>query len=127
MIPAMAAARGVLSLRFEMWVVDCAGGIDMFILMGDKYEEDWIKHGMAFHTKEEAERKVLRMQAGAKRWLPEKYFYSWDFEDNMAIRDLWTGDSFQLADYWLGNTHRTRTECEEWGKKYGKGFEIDSI
>ncbi len=108
----------------DVWTVHLNG-----VCLKDIYRDEhdkYVKCGQAFHTKEEAEKKVLRMRAGAKRWLPEygQVYCSWNYEKRDAYQEGWIGAWRDINNYHLGNTHRTKEECEEWGKEFGKGFEV---
>jgi len=78
------------------------------------------------NAKQEAEAHKMRLMSMAERGeMPEeeKLFWSWDFLDECGFGSPFVTGSFDLANYWIGNCHKTEEEAEAWYKKYGKYFE----
>jgi len=89
--------------------------------------------GNVFKTKEQAELHKLRLESMANKWLPEneKEYFCYDFADDSDIepyRDYFDVTALSdIANYHMGNCHRTKEDAMAWGKKYSKAFEIKKM
>jgi hypothetical protein len=83
------------------------------------------KIGNIFKTKKEAEMRKLRLESMANRWRPEKYgtYYHYDFQDGL-VRETTYCDGFDMLQFFIGNTHKTKEEAKDWGKKYAEAWEM---
>lgn len=101
----------VFGIGYNGGVKEC-----MFTWSESKYE--------IFLTEHDAEMERLRREARANVYLPkngEKY-YKWSFH-NGDIYEYGAGDLYQ-AEYHTWNSHKTKEDAEEYGRKYAKAFEI---
>lgn len=69
-----------------------------------------------------AEMARLRKESIANAWIPEEgeEFYYWGFHAN---RSIWgSANKIFIAGIFIGSCHKTKEECEAWGKKYSEAF-----
>ena len=97
------------------------GGYD-----NDSNDEDLIKIGNVFKTKEDAEMEVLRLKSKAQAWVPKdgEDFYYWDFGTGGVVRDgCYILKKSKIVAALIGNYKKTEAECQAWYDEFGKAFE----
>jgi hypothetical protein len=100
------------------WINGCCD-IGKCFFNNDKCDKYRIIIGNCFRTKEEAELEKNIMLAREERFLPkvgERYYFvsflrfiEWNF---------WDGDIDDIANYQLGNCHKTREDARKWREKH---------
>jgi len=94
------------------------------------FDKGSYKMGNMFKTKEQAKLHKLRLESMANKWLPENegVYFCYDFADDSDIepyRDYFDVTALSdIANYHMGNCHKTKEDAEAWGKKYSKAWEV---
>ena len=107
----------------DYWLVDDSGRIATSVWSDDRWDKDRLKMGNCFwgdDAEKAAEMHKLRLQAYAERYIPEEGedVSWWNFRDKEAMRCFnWDYDDLSSV------FHKTKEDCEAWGKKYQEAFE----
>lgn len=100
-----------------IWIINTDWRVESILFMGHLSKHE------TFLTEHDAEMERLRREARANVYLPKEWedFWFWNIYDNEGFKTRY--DNIQLY-YHEANSHRTKQDAEEYGRKYAKAFEI---
>lgn len=107
------------------WSVNNIGETDSAPYVQGINLHEWNKKiGNCFRSQEEAEKYALRLESMKLKWLPkesEEYWY-WDYA-GYKPRSIWGEENrYDLENYYLGRTFKTREEAEEHYNKFSDAW-----
>ena len=106
----------------QIWYVNGSGIIDSTLYVAF-FDKGFFEMNNCFKTKHEAEMHKLRLMSIAGRGEePKKHelFWHWQVTGHRAWEDEYYRD--WLAEWFIGNCHKTKEACEEWYKQFGEAF-----
>lgn len=80
--------------------------------------------GNTFRTEHEAELHKLRLQSMAERWLPEDNVVYWYAGTGGTLTVIHPPLGVALANYWIGNCHKSEADAKVWYEKYGEAWKL---